>query len=209
MAKALEKLTTNQQSTTTTDTTSEGEATPAPQHTSEADVIFQRVSSTPEVTTTNTPTDPTTVKQTPRIHQRETRGNTPGQLPAIVNPDRPTQPNRRSQRLHNHDDEPIHTIREPSSSRIPLHSPHLIAFQAVNLLTHRVYADPKHTWVPDSFISSCPMDQVSPYDVDIEHFCAGVQHPVTGETITKYKTLIKMQNLDNGIWQRVWEPSTR
>eukprot|EP00804_Cyclotella_cryptica_P011793 CCRYP_011361-RA/>CCRYP_011361-RA protein AED:0.17 eAED:0.11 QI:0/0/0/0.8/0.25/0.2/5/0/1137 len=188
VAKALEKLTTNQQSATTTDNTSE-----------EADVIFQRVSNTPEVTTTSTPTDPTTVKQTPRIHQRVTRGNTPRQLPAIVNPDHPTQPNRRSPHLHNLDDEPIHTIREPSSSRSPLHSPHLIAFQAVNLLTHKVYADPKHTWVPDSFISSSPMDQANPCDVDIEHFCAGVQHPVTGETITKYKILIKMPEM-NEIW---------
>jgi hypothetical protein len=29
------------------------------------------------------------------------------------------------------------------------------------------------------------------YEVDIEHFCAPVIHPITGETITKYQKLIK------------------
>eukprot|EP00804_Cyclotella_cryptica_P014654 CCRYP_012668-RA/>CCRYP_012668-RA protein AED:0.51 eAED:0.40 QI:0/0/0/1/0/0/2/0/482 len=148
---------------------------------------------TPEVTTSNNPTNPST------IHKRVTRGNTPGQLPAIVNPDHPTQPTRKSPFLHKHDDEPLLTTREPSSSRIPLHSPHLIAFQAVNVLTHNVYADPQHTWIPNSFISSSPIDHTSPYDVDIEHFCAGVQNPVTKETITQYKTLIKLPEMTD-IW---------
>ena len=29
------------------------------------------------------------------------------------------------------------------------------------------------------------------YEVDIEHFCAPVIYPITGETITKYQKLIK------------------
>eukprot|EP00804_Cyclotella_cryptica_P020493 CCRYP_019412-RA/>CCRYP_019412-RA protein AED:0.05 eAED:-0.04 QI:0/0/0/1/0/0.5/2/0/1372 len=198
VAIALEKLTTNQHQTTTTPT-SEGEPSKTPSCVPTNDITFQRVSNAPEVTTTTTPTDPSTVKHTPRIHNRVTRDNTPGLLPAIVNPDRITQPKRRSPRLHEHDDEPILTVREPSSSRIPLYSPHLIAFQAVNLLTHNVYKDPQHTWVPNSFISSSPLENTSPYDVDVEHFCAGVQHPVTKETITNYKTLIKLPGMHD-IW---------
>eukprot|EP00804_Cyclotella_cryptica_P021893 CCRYP_000851-RA/>CCRYP_000851-RA protein AED:0.26 eAED:0.15 QI:0/0/0/1/0/0.33/3/0/868 len=190
VAKALDKVTTNQHQTISTDTTSEGETIPTPPPTSTDDMTFQRVSNAPEVTTTTTPTDPSTVKHTPRIHKRVTRGNTPRQLPAIINPEHLTKPTRKSPHLREHDDEPILTIREPSSSRIPLHSPHLIAFRAT---------DPQHTWVPNSFISSSPIEHTSPYDVDIENFCAGVQHPVTKETITKYKTLIKLPGM-NEIW---------
>eukprot|EP00804_Cyclotella_cryptica_P019081 CCRYP_014487-RA/>CCRYP_014487-RA protein AED:0.29 eAED:0.21 QI:0/0/0/1/0.5/0.33/3/0/1151 len=142
IAKALDTLTTTAPQIINTDTTSEGVVVTTHQHTTPGDVTFQRVSDAPEITTTTNPTDPTTVKQTPRIHKRVTRANTPGQLPIIVNPGNPNQPTRKSPRLH--DDEPILTIQEPSSSRIPLYSPHLIAFQAVNLLTHNVYADPHH-----------------------------------------------------------------
>ena len=37
------------------------------------------------------------------------------------------------------------------------------------------------------------------YNIDIEHFCNGVQHPTTGETITKYKTIIKIPQMSE-VW---------
>eukprot|EP00804_Cyclotella_cryptica_P023697 CCRYP_019320-RA/>CCRYP_019320-RA protein AED:0.37 eAED:0.35 QI:0/0/0/1/1/1/6/0/1607 len=97
------------------------------------------------------------------------------------------------------------TTTTPTSEGEPSKTPSCvptndITFQrAVNLLTHNVYKDPQHTWVPNSFISSSPLEDTSPYDVDVEHFCAGVQHPVTKETITNYKTLIKLPGMHD-IW---------
>ena len=44
----------------------------------------------------------------------------------------------------------------------------------------------------DTFITSSPsLAPKNNYEVDIEHLCAHVIHPVTGETITKYRKLIK------------------
>jgi hypothetical protein len=41
-------------------------------------------------------------------------------------------------------------------------------------------------------MSSSPHKQHADYDCDIEHMCAGVTHPVTGETITNYKKLVSI-----------------
>eukprot|EP00804_Cyclotella_cryptica_P011139 CCRYP_020834-RA/>CCRYP_020834-RA protein AED:0.37 eAED:0.22 QI:0/0/0/0.66/1/1/3/0/880 len=122
----------------------------------EVDIVFQRVTAAPKVTTSNNPTDPKMVKITQRIHQRQTRTNTPGQLPAIINPDNDAPHTRRSPRLAKMDEAPIITISTPSSSRIPLHSSNIIAMHVINRLTHQVYSDPSPIWLPNSFISSSP-----------------------------------------------------
>ena len=67
--------------------------------------------------------------------------------------------------------------------------------QAINHLTQQVYSDTNQLWVPTIFLSSSPAEHQSTFDIDIEHFCNGVQHPVTGETITKYKKLINIPQM--------------
>ena len=42
-----------------------------------------------------------------------------------------------------------------------------------------------------------------PPAVDIDHFCAPVVHPVTGETITKYKMLVN-DPVTREIWSRAF-----
>lgn len=73
--------------------TSEGGKT-----TTEGETPIQR-SDEPPVTTTNNPTDPKILQTKPHTHQRETRNNVPGQLPAIINPDHQQFEQRRSQQL--------------------------------------------------------------------------------------------------------------
>ena len=55
-----------------------------------------------------------------------------------------------------------------------------IALAAFNMAAMRIHENPLHT----------PQPTTTP-DIDIEHFCAPVIHPVTGEHITTYK---KLQN---------------
>lgn len=141
----------------------------------------------PPVTTTTNPTDPRTLQTKPRTHARMTRSNEPGRLPVIVNDEHHQLKQRRSRRLANLDEEPIITINKPSSDRIPLHSPNIIAFSAVNQVTEQVYYKDHKRWAPSAFLTSSPNRQYADYDCDIEHMCAGVTHPVTGEMITKYK----------------------
>ena len=83
---------------------------------------------------------------------------------------------------------PVHTV--PSSERLPMHSPNIIAFQAVDHVTNSVYNDSNKAWHPRAFLSSSPSNLAVRTDADIDHMCAGVVHPTTGETINSYKKLI-------------------
>ena len=123
----------------------------------------------------------------PRTHERVTRNNVPRQLPAIVkDPHHVEFKERRLQRLDNPTKAPIITVTQPTSSRLPLHSPNIIDLNAVNHLTEKVYYRENKIWYPGEFSTSTLNAQNSDYDCDIEHMCAGVTHPVTGEHITKY-----------------------
>eukprot|EP00804_Cyclotella_cryptica_P024014 CCRYP_020050-RA/>CCRYP_020050-RA protein AED:0.24 eAED:0.19 QI:0/0/0/0.8/0.25/0/5/0/1018 len=165
--------------------TSEGETTDHP-----TDALpIQRVVEHPAVTTSPHPTDPKDLKTNPRTHQRTTRNNVPNSLPAIINPVNDHTP-RRSHRLAPDDAPilPVHTV--PSSEQLPIHSPNIIAFQAVNRVTNMIYSDDNAVWHPRAFLNSSSADLAVRTDADIEHMCAGVVHPTTGETITSYKKLI-------------------
>jgi hypothetical protein len=93
---------------------------------------------------------------------------------------------------NNIDDPPIITINEikqPSSSNLPRYSPHIISQEAINLITEQeYYRHDGYRWTPES-LEQAPPTIVSSDDVDIEHFCAPVVHPITGETISKYQKL--------------------
>jgi len=68
----------------------------------------------------------------------------------------------------------------------------MISQEAVNFIREKVYNGDPTTWMPETFITSSPSTAPkNKYEVDIEHFCAPIIHPVTGETITKYHKLIK------------------
>ena len=60
----------------------------------------------------------------------------------------------------------------------------IVSPEAVNFLTTKVYAEVDETWLPHDFIVAQPArnhDGTTIGDIDVEHFCAPVVHPVTGE----------------------------
>lgn len=105
------------------------------------------------------------------------RANTPGQLPVIINSNHNAPIKGKSSRFKPQEKSPIITITEPSSTCIPLHSPDIIAMHTI----------------------TSPSTQYSSFDIDIEHLCNGVQHPITGKVITKYKKLIQIPQM-----HKVW-----
>ena len=131
--------------------------------------------------------------------------------PTIVHDDQPA--NRRSRRLNpeladtpiliksihpNWNRVPMVEDTESSATvkslRVSMAYSHIISQEAVNLLTARSYAEDPTTWIPANFITSCPSSStsnVNAHDIDIEHFCSPVIHPVTGESITNYKKLAR------------------
>ena len=186
MAKALQQL-----STGTQPQNSEGGISSPPVS---RDDKIQRVDA-PLITTSTNPTAPRVLNAKPRTHQRTTRANTPGKVPDIVHEESTQQPVKwQSKRLNPHlEVEPVMIKSvKPNFSRIPFASPNMISQEAVNLLTTRSYYEDQRPWTPetDTFITSSPTsndNKSARYDADIEHFCAPIVHPVTGETISSYK----------------------
>ena len=70
--------------------------------------------------------------------------------------------------------------------------PNLISQEAVNAVTESaVYAN-NAVWTPSKYLlANVSTSAGSNLDGDIEHFCAPVIHPETGETITSYKKLAR------------------
>ena len=67
---------------------------------------------------------------------------------------------------------------------------HVISQEAINLVTNTVYGDTKKRWLPDNFITASPTAKpTNTYNIEVEHYCAPVVHPVTGVTITQYRKL--------------------
>ena len=76
-----------------------------------------------------------------------------------------------------------------------------ISQEAIKLVTNTVYGDTSKRWIPDDFITANPTAKpTNTYDVELEHYCAPVVHPVTGVTITQYR---KLENdpVTSDIWK--------
>ena len=101
------------------------------------------------------------------------RSNTPGTVPHIINKNNNTTPHR----------------------SIRFQNVNIISQEVINFLTEKVYyQEDGHvawTWPPHAFLEACPTESNKNLDVNIEHFCAPVVHPITKETITSYNKLIK------------------
>ena len=67
------------------------------------------------------------------------------------------------------------------------------------MVTNQTWDDTEDIWIPrDLLIGNVTgrPNKNNAYDADIEHFCAAVVHPDTGETITQYKKLANYNNKD-------------
>ena len=104
--------------------------------TSEGEPPVQRVAAAPPITTSTNPTAPRTLQEKPRSHQRKTRNNTPGAVPAIVIP--PTE-KRTTLRVHPNRDPLVIIETTPNSARIPMARANIVSPEAVNFLTTKIY----------------------------------------------------------------------
>ena len=158
----------------------------------------------PPVTTTTNPTGKKQIQTAPRTHQRVTRNNVPGSTIPII---RPEEAPRISPRLNpGIQSSPIGVATTPNCNRIPINSPNIISQEAVNFLTDHVWNALDEVWTPDQILEHSPTARWSAtinQAVDIEHFCAAVVHPVTGETITQYKKLANDKN--NPEFRKIWQ----
>ena len=77
-----------------------------------------------------------------------------------------------------------------NSKRIPMARSHIISQESINLVTNNLYGYTSNRWLPDNFITTSPTAKpTNAYNVELDHYCAPVVHPVTGVTIIQYRTL--------------------
>ena len=133
--------------------------------------------------TSSNPTATHITRTAPRVHLRHTRNNVPPTSTPIETttaapaPWVATPPNNEPTTIQD-------TLEPRRSPRIALQSPRLYSNAALAALRTQTYAP-------------LPNSHAIPWTC--EHFCAPVIHPVTGESITKYKKLV-----DDPITQHIW-----
>jgi hypothetical protein len=141
------------------------------------------------------------LKNTPRLHQRQTRNNTPGTVPAIqrvniIKPNKRNCPVAGQKRVERHDEtqrvrrhsQRIQEITTPTTY-IPIPRgvrQRIVSRQAINVLTIHKEANANTKFTPQ-----CLMKHVKKgLPVMFEHFASPMVHPITGITISSYKKLI-------------------
>ena len=88
------------------------------------------------------------------------------------------------------------------ANRITFSVPTMFSKDAVNLVTAGIYyGEGEDKWTPRTFITASTGNShgENNYDVDVEHFCVPVVHPITGETITQYRKL-KDDKATKDVW---------
>ena len=81
----------------------------------------------------------------------------------------------------------------------------MISQEALKLVTQTVWNTLGNEWRPSDFSDHSPTEcatQDNFHDVNVEHFCAAMVHPKTGETITQYKKLARDADPDV---QETWQ----
>ena len=164
--------------------------------------LLQRVSDTPRMTTANNPTSKRVLQTKIRTHKRTTRGNIPGALPMIIRPNiiehinDTVIPSTKRVRITK-----SHTKRANASATTPRRSTRLrhiappanvrfrnsriISQEAINLL---LMDDIENDWSQFTPLSLRPQPI---HQRNYAHYAMPMVHPVTGETITSYKKLMK------------------
>ena len=146
---------------------------------------------TDQVTTSTNPTNPRILNQKTRSHLKATRANTLGVAPLIVTEELTIQ---RSRYLNPSAQVPSAT-GEPNSTHISLHQPNIITHVAIDAVTANVYCGTNAAcWTPNKYLLFDPAST----DInmtDIEHFCASIVHPTTGETMSRYRKLVNDEEM--------------
>ena len=168
---------------------------------------IQRVSNAPHTMIANNPTSKRILQNKTRTHQRATRRNTPGELPQIVRPlDLSTNaPFRiphiieevltKSAKEHAVEQRRVkkaavskptrRSTRLTKDTHIRFRNSRIISQEAINLLLLDDLENDTTPYIPTRLLPTTAAT------TNFEHYAMLMVHPVTGETISSYKKLMK------------------
>ena len=154
-------------------------------------ITMPRITNAQPIMQSRNPTAKRNLKQTPRIHRRHTRNNTPGALPPITRmvDDNPHgfPPYNPPNVVHEHD--PTDTILafsmiQPRLAPVQCNAQnYIVSTQAINALVMLEQCTPSTIFTPRSLESGRTFQPIH----DLKHFANPMVHPVTGETISSYR----------------------
>jgi hypothetical protein len=124
-------------------------------------IHIPRITDAPGIMNARNPTAKRMLKNTPRVHGRMTRNNTPGIVAPPISPP-PFVPN------------PVGAQRR------------IVTRHAINALTEQEKVACHRAFTPTRLPPPVVLDEPS----HLEHFCSPMVHPITGETISSYKKLM-------------------
>jgi hypothetical protein len=137
-------------------------------------ITIPRITDAPGIMQARNPTAKRTLKETPRVHRRLTRNNTPGITTNPVVPE-PYVPIMATPIV------PAPYIPIPRGARHRMVTRH-----AINLLTETERDSCRRIFSPTNMLPPVVLDE-PPH---LEHFCSPMVHPITGDTISSYKKLM-------------------
>jgi hypothetical protein len=151
-------------------------------------ITIPRLTDAPPVMITRNPTTKCILRNTPRLHYRITRNNTPGILPVPnMLPPTPTLMTPAARQERSLKPTRIQPRRGPRLTRTAIPSgaqQRIVTRHAINILTLKEQASFNMIHTPRALMKDAKMR------VDIEHYANPTVHPVTGCTISSYKKLM-------------------
>ena len=144
-----------------------------------------RITDAPPIMHSRKPTSKRHLKNTPRIHQLQTRNNTPGAVPLI------TKIEEHANQHVTYEHDPLDPIlaalmTQPPSIPFTCNARHnLVTTQAINALTAREQCTPH-----SAFMHQLLRPRPSTLTPNLKHYANPMVHPFTGDVISSYKKAI-------------------
>jgi hypothetical protein len=155
-------------------------------------LTVSRITNAPPILYAQNPTAKQALKSTPRLHNCETRNNTPRAVPLIQRTNTPTPAWRISpQKVAQGTPPPLTRISLPSCTHQCL-----VTQQAINVMTICKMATVGTIFTHPALISHAKTYHAPHF----KHYASPMVHPVTGKTISSYKRLMK-DPVTAEIWQ--------
>jgi hypothetical protein len=155
-----------------------------------------RITNAPPILQSRNPTAKRTLKDTPGVHARITRNNTPGGVPKISRHPTHTPAIRVSPQTQ------VAVTQAPVAKAAALSKRRLRTFaqQAMNVLTIRILATADTTFTPRALVPFAKTTQATCF----EHYASPMVHPITGKTVSSYKKL-----MNDPATAEVWQTAIR
>jgi hypothetical protein len=158
-------------------------------------ITIKRITNAPPIMQARNPTAKRQLKNTPRVHRRQTRNNTPGAVPLITR----IEEHAINHTVYSHDaSDPIlaaSMTRPPPAKFTCIARHNLISANAIKALTTREQCTPNA-----AFRHKGMNQNPNTIPINVNHYANPMVHPVTGAIVSSYKKAMHDKDIGT-LWQ--------